>query len=106
MTRLKRLKPDSEKLRRGRRVCCLCLLRQMRKSSRIVYRQLSQDLAIEFDAGFLQSADELVIVHSVQAGAGADAHDPQRAVLALFLLAAGIGKLQPALDGFFCRTVK
>jgi len=33
-------------------------------------------------------------------GGGADADDPQRAVLALLLLAAGIGELQPALNRF------
>src|ERR1700678_3708555 len=93
-------------LRCNRRVRLLRLLRQMRKSRRILNSQIREDLTIELDSGFLQSADELVVVQSIQAGGGADAHDPDRPVLALLLLAAGVGKLQRAIDGFFCRTVE
>src|ERR1700678_4470823 len=78
----------------------------MSKSGRIFHRQIRQDLAVQFDAGLLQSADELVVVQPVQAGGGANAHDPDRPVLALLLFAAGIGKLQSALDGFFRGAVK
>src|SRR5271156_2520334 len=78
----------------------------MRKSCCILNRQIGQNLAVELHAGLLQSADELVVVQSIQAGGGADAHDPDRAVLALFLLAARVGKLQRAVDGFFRRAVE
>ncbi len=39
-------------------------------------------------------------------GGGADADDPERAVLALFLFAAGVGELQSALDGFLGSLVE
>ena len=78
----------------------------MSEPCRIVYRQVRQNLAIQFHACLLQAADELVVVQSMQARSRADAHDPDGAVLALLLLAAGVGKLQPALDGFFRRAVK
>jgi hypothetical protein len=54
----------------------------------------------------LESVDELVVAHPVQFGGGADADDPQRAVLALFLFASGIGELQSAVNGFFRRAVQ
>src|SRR5215467_9571026 len=97
------LKLDCTLCRRAR---FLCLLGQVAEPRRIIHRQIRENLAIEFDSGFLQSADELVVVQSVQAGGGADAHDPDRAVLPLLLLASGVGKLQSALDGFFRRAVK
>ena len=53
------------------------------KSRRIIYRQIRQNLAIQFDASDLQAVDELVIAHAIQLRSGADAHNPERAELPL-----------------------
>ena len=90
--------------RRGQRR--LGLFHQVLKPSRILHGDVGEDLAIQFDARFFQPVDELVVAQSIQLGGGADAHDPQRAVLALALLTARVGELQSALDRFFCRAVK
>src|SRR5580704_1606783 len=86
--------------------CCLRLLRKARKRARIVNRQIGKDLSIQLYASLLQSMDELAIAQAVQLGGRADAHDPERAVLALFLFASRIGKLKSAVDGFFRRAVQ
>jgi len=43
---------------------------------------------------------------SVQLASRRDAHDPERTVSALLLLAAGVSELQPTLDGFLRRPVE
>src|ERR1700681_3268096 len=84
----------------------LRLRRWTRKSRRILHRQIRQNLAIQFNPRNLQPVDELVVAHPIQLRGSADAHDPQRTELPLTLLAPRVGKLQSALDGFFCRAVK
>src|SRR2546425_12227870 len=79
----------------------LRLLGEALKRAWIVYREIGQDLAIQFHAALLQAVDELAVTQSVQFGGSSDSHNPQRAVLALLLLASGVGELQPALDGLF-----
>ena len=78
------------------------LFAQRRKPGGIVDRQIGQDLAIQFDAGLLQSIDELAVADTVQLGGGADAHNPDRTELALLLLAAALGELQSTFYGLFC----
>src|ERR1019366_9295309 len=90
------------RLRRGG----LRLLAQRRKSGGVVDRQIGQDLAIQINAGFLQTIDELAVAGAVQLGRGADAHDPNGAVLPLLLLASAVGELQPTFDRLFGRTEK
>src|SRR5579885_3670532 len=77
----------------------LRLLGEALKRCGIVHRQVSQDFAVELHACRLQSVDELVVAQAVQLGGSADAHDPQRTEVALFLAASSVGKLQAALDG-------
>src|SRR5260221_561887 len=84
----------------------LGLFGEARKRGCVVHRQVREDLAVQLNAGNFQTVDELAVAHPTQFGGGADADNPQRAVLALLLLAAGIGKLQRAIDGFFRRAVK
>src|SRR5882762_2096115 len=84
----------------------LCLLGEVLKGARVFDRQVGEDLAIQFNASFLQTADELAVAHAVQLGGGANADDPQRAVLALLLFTPGVGKLQAALDGFFGGAIE
>ena len=75
----------------------LCLFGQAFKPAWIIHGDIGQDLAIQLDAGLFQSVDELAVAQAVQLGGGADADDPERAVLTLLLLASGVGELQPAL---------
>src|SRR4051812_35669260 len=82
------------------------LLGQLGKSCRVLHRDVGQNLAIELDAGLLQPTDEAAVADAVLVGGGVDAHDPQRAVLALLLLAAGVGELEGALDRLFCGAVE
>src|ERR1035437_4474900 len=89
-------------LRRGG----LRLLAQRRKSGGVVDSQIGQDLASQINTGFLQTMDELAVAGAIQLGRGADAHDPDGAVLPLLLLAAAVGELQAALDRLFGRTVE
>src|SRR5579871_3327364 len=93
-------------MRVGLRGRALRLLAQRRKPRWVVHRQIGQNLAVQFDARLLQSTDELAVAEAVQLGGGADAHDPDGAELALFLLAAAVGELQAAFDGLFCRAVE
>src|SRR5689334_2008973 len=78
----------------------LSLLGQRRKACCVLHCDVSQDLAVEFDAGYLEPVHELAVADAVQLGSGADADDPDGAILALLLLAAGISKLESALYGF------
>src|SRR3954466_5180662 len=82
------------------------LLGEALKGCGVFDREVSQDLAVELQARRLQAVDELVVAHAVQLGRGADADNPQRAILTLLLLASGIGELQATIDSFFRRTVK
>ena len=50
---------------------------------RIVNRNVRQRLAVQFDIGVLQAADELAIAKSPHPARGVDAHDPQPAEFAL-----------------------
>src|SRR5579863_9411006 len=84
----------------------LRLLGEALKRGCISDRQVGKDLAIQFHASLLETMNELVVAHSVQLGSGADAYDPQRAVLPLAPLASGICELQAALDGLFSRPVQ
>src|ERR1700719_2595177 len=91
---------------RGLAESALSLLGKALKRAGIIYREVGQNLAIQFDSAFFETVDELVVAHPVQFGGGADAHNPERAVLPLFLFASGVGKLEPALYRFFGRPVE
>src|SRR5271166_791325 len=84
----------------------LRLLGEALKRGRIFNREISKDLAVEFDTGSLQAVNELAVAHAVQFGGGADTHNPQRAELAFALFASGVGELQTAIDRFFRRAVE
>ena len=91
---------------RGSAQGALRLLGEALKGGGVVDRQISQNLAVELNARALQSVDELAVAHAVQLGSGADADNPQRAVLALLLLASGVGEPQAAFHGLFRRAVQ
>src|SRR5208282_2290833 len=93
-------------------LCCLGgvgrfgLLGQLGKPRGVVDSNVCQDLAIQLDAGLLQSTDELRVASAVQLGGCRDAHDPQGAELALLLAATGVGKLKAALDSFLSGLIE
>ena len=58
-----------------------------------------QDLAIQFNVRFLQSVDEAGVAHAVFAGGGVQADGPERAEVALLLLAALVGVHPGLQDG-------
>src|ERR1700741_2342818 len=82
------------------------LLRQILKRGCVFHGQIRENLAIEFEPGLFQPADKSRIAQAVLLGGGADAHDPERAELALALLASRIGELQAALDGLFRGAIE
>jgi hypothetical protein len=86
--------------------CSLGLLDEAFKGAGIVDRQVGKDLAIQFYAAFFQPVDELAVTHPIHFGSCGDAHDPQGAVLALFLFAAGVCEFEAALDRFFGGAVQ
>ena len=61
-------------------------LYQCGETCRIIGRDVRQNLAVKLHTGFFQSTDELVIADALGAGSGADADNPDGAVLALLLL--------------------
>src|SRR4051812_2481651 len=91
--------------------CCLRqrglgLFGEGAKARSVMNGEIGKDLAVEFDTGLLESAHELAVAKAISVGTGADADDPERAVLALFLAASGVGELQCALNRLFCRSVQ
>ena len=82
------------------------LLGEALKGCGVPYREIREDLAIQFDSGFFQAVDERVIAHSIQLGGGANAYDPQRSILPLALFASTVGELQAAFDRLFGRPVQ
>ena len=70
---------------------CLRGLGQLGEASGIVHSDIGEHLAVQIDTGFLQTEHQLAVGQSVQTGCSIDAGDPQRAVLSILLLAAGIG---------------
>src|SRR5271170_5945224 len=78
----------------------LSLLHECGEAGSVIYSDVRQHLAVELDSGGLKTVDELRVADVVDLGRGIDAHDPERAVLALLLFASAVGELQSALDGF------
>src|SRR5579872_7056454 len=93
-------------LRFSRRQSRLGLLGEALEAGGIVDRQVRQNFAVEIHAALLEPVDELAVAQAVELGGGADAHDPQRAILPLFQPPSGVGKLQPALHRFLGGAVE
>ncbi len=56
--------------------------------------EVGKHLAVDLDPGLREPADKSAVGQTVLAAAGIDALDPERAEIALLLLAADIGVLQ------------
>src|SRR5579864_1099725 len=89
-----------------RRVRPLGCLSQSAKTSRIIDRDVSKDLAVQFDPRLFQAADKLAIADAMLFGGSPYAHNPYRAILALFKASSGVGKLETALHRFFGGTIE
>src|SRR5690606_19299061 len=86
----------------GTRLRCeraLRLLGQRGKPGRVVHGDVRQHLAVQGDARLAQAVHETAVAQAVDAGRGVDAGDPQRAEIALLLLAVDVGVLLGLDDG-------
>src|SRR5580658_1593861 len=81
------------------RVGGLGLLHQRAESRAIGGGHIRQNLAIQIDAGLLQTVDELAVGDIGGAASGSDANNPQRAEIALLAAAADKAIAQSLLDG-------
>src|SRR5690606_9145703 len=86
---------------------CLCriqrfagLFRDGGKRGWLLYREIRQHFAIDFDAGCSQTADKRAVGHVVLPCRSVDTNDPQPAELALLVLAIAIGVTPSAFDIF------
>jgi cysteine synthase A len=77
----------------------LGLVDQRLEGVRLVDREIRQDLAVDFDAGLVQTVDEAAVGQAVLAGGRVDALDPERTEVALLGLAVAVGVLAGLLDG-------
>jgi hypothetical protein len=64
----------------------------------IVDRQISENLAVQLDVGFLETVHKAAVIHIQCAAGGIDTHDPESAVLLLFLLTSDVGVTLCAFD--------
>src|SRR5580658_8801670 len=84
----------------------LSLLGKGCEAGGVVGGDVGEDLAVEANTSLLEAVDEGRVAQAIQLGRGADAHDPQRAELPLLLLAADVGELETALDGFLSCLIE
>src|ERR1017187_4266875 len=81
----------------GAALCCLQAERALRgahqlgKQSVALLRELREHLAIDLDARFFEPVHQAAVRDSAFAGQRVDTRNPERAVIALFLLAIAIG---------------
>src|SRR5271168_4946643 len=92
-------------------ICCdlqggLRLFGEGGEASGVVCGNVGEDLAIERIAGELEAVDEGRVAHAVDAAGRVDTDDPEGAILALLLLAAGVGELERPLDGLLSGLVE
>ena len=86
--------------------CSLGLRREQRELGVVIRRRGSQNLAVEFDAGHFQAVHKLAVAETRRTRCRVNTDNPKRPILALLLLAACIGELERALDGFLSGPVQ
>ena len=79
-------------------------LHQGLKFGRSSDRQVSENLAVETDIGFLQAIHKGAVVDIQRTAGGVDTNDPQLTILLFFLLAADIAVRQRFIDGIISGT--
>lgn len=72
----------------------------MCEASRILNRDLRQDLSVQFDAGLLEPEDELVVAESVLTCSSSDANNPEPAEIPLSRSPVAVRVLEGAIDRF------
>src|SRR5262245_27993455 len=72
--------------------------RELREGRRIVERERGQDLAVDLDSGLLEARDHPAVREAVLACGGTDPYDPERARVALLLLAVAVGVREALLE--------
>src|SRR5258708_4888998 len=79
---------------------------QLGKQCVAFLRELRQHLAIDLDAGLLQSVHQAAVRNAALASERIDTRDPERSELALFLLAITISISQALFERRPCLTIK
>src|SRR5229473_8415423 len=72
----------------------------------VFHRDIRKHLAVEGDARSLEAVNQLAVGQAVQARGGADALNPQAAVLALLDATVALGVTIGAIGGFLCGLVE
>src|SRR6185437_11286909 len=83
----------------------LGLLGNRAKRRDVMHGEVRQHLAVDGDAGLAEAVDQAAVGQAELARGRVDAHDPQRAELALLLLAADVGVLLGLGDGLLGDAV-
>src|SRR5215472_2660926 len=83
----------------------LCLLRQRTEGRGVVHRDVGEHLAVDLDAGLVQSVDDAAVGKAVDTRRRVDARDPQRAELTLVLPPVAVGVLPRLDDGLLRRAI-
>jgi len=73
---------------------------------RVFHRDVSENLAVEFDSGRFEAVNQLAVSEAVQAGSRADALNPEAAILALLDAAIAEGVTIRAIRGFLRGLVQ
>ncbi len=76
------------------------------ETRRVVDGDIGEHFTIEFDARALESTHELAVGNLRLAASGVDAHDPQRAEIALLEPAADVTVTQRLFNGFLRGAVQ
>src|SRR5260370_21547771 len=79
---------------------------ELSEASGILYGDVRKDLAVERDARGFEAVNQLAIGEAVVAGSGADALDPELAILAFFDAAIALGVTVGAIGGFLRGLVE
>eukprot|EP01155_Anaeramoeba_flamelloides_P050734 Anaeramoba_flamelloidesc42128_g1_i4.p1 GENE.c42128_g1_i4~~c42128_g1_i4.p1 ORF type:complete len:147 (+),score=0.09 c42128_g1_i4:94-534(+) len=85
----------------GLRQCSFSLLDNRRKSSLLIYSQVSQDFTVDFDLSFFQASDEAAVGQTVDTCSSVDTCDPQCAELTLALTTVTVRILTSFDDSLF-----
>ena len=72
-------------------LCFFYLVNDSLESFRVVEGEVGEDLAVDFDSGFVDEAHELGVAEAILACAGVDALNPEGAECAFLVLAVAIG---------------
>src|SRR5882762_4982482 len=72
----------------------------------VLHGNIREHLAVESDTRGLEAVNQLAVGQAVQAGGGADALNPQAAVLAFLDAAVALGVTIGAIGGFLCGLVE